>query len=497
MIGKPQVTTTRCASSLTVALALAIFLMLFADATTHATNHCEFRLGFKTLRDLIGHDIVGKCLENEHYNEIGDSNQQTTGGLMAWRKADNWTAFTDGYRTWINGPNGLAQRLNTERFPWEADYAPGGGIATPVPTATPQHSPPAVPTAQPQRVDPRLQPVLDLIATTAGGMLVVARFVETGASLTYGNLQTAAHYDPNSNTIVFDEGMSTQPTAVLADILVHEIWHAQFPWTEYGQDCLSGESLADMSALIWWQGKYGDVGHPDTGNVFVRNFNYELSLWVQDVRDGTNSWRTHILEKHADLCRSSAVVAMPTPTPTPTPRPTPTISTVPGVYDQAKVDLLFRIPDAYARAALAELFDINPLGATSRRLQRYFANQIQALPMMYVMHVWATGGPESGHPLLDIDQFALAYFSDHKHYVGVVRQWLDDLEANPCAALPEERAWVIQIESYRPGTLRAYMALTAQEDWLLQYSLPAIYDKAADEVLDNPNAITERYGCAG
>ena len=66
-------------------------------------------------------------MENEHYNEISDSVQQTTGGLMAWRKADNWTAFTDGYRTWVNGPNGLQQRLNTERFEWEADYAPGGG----------------------------------------------------------------------------------------------------------------------------------------------------------------------------------------------------------------------------------------------------------------------------------------------------------------------------------------------------------------------------------
>ncbi len=88
----------------------------------HAAD-CQFILGFKTLRDLIGHDIVGDCLENEYWNEIGDSNQRTTGGLMAWRKADNWTAFTDGYRTWINGPNGLVQRLNTERFEWEADYA--------------------------------------------------------------------------------------------------------------------------------------------------------------------------------------------------------------------------------------------------------------------------------------------------------------------------------------------------------------------------------------
>ncbi len=101
---------------------LSLILALLASTPATAAD-CEFRLGFKTLRDLIGHEIVGECLENEHYNAIGDSNQHTTGGLLAWRKADNWTAFTDGYRTWVNGPDGLQQRLNTERFEWEADYA--------------------------------------------------------------------------------------------------------------------------------------------------------------------------------------------------------------------------------------------------------------------------------------------------------------------------------------------------------------------------------------
>jgi hypothetical protein len=45
---------------------------------------------------------------------------------MVWRKADSWTAFTDGYRTWINGPFGLQQRLNTQRFPWESDAGVAG-----------------------------------------------------------------------------------------------------------------------------------------------------------------------------------------------------------------------------------------------------------------------------------------------------------------------------------------------------------------------------------
>ncbi len=78
----------------------------------------SFKLGFATLAAMIP-DIVGQPLENEHYGPNGDSLQQTTKGLLVWRKADNWTAFTDGTTTWINGPQGLQSRLNTERFPWE------------------------------------------------------------------------------------------------------------------------------------------------------------------------------------------------------------------------------------------------------------------------------------------------------------------------------------------------------------------------------------------
>ena len=81
---------------------------------------CQFTAGFKMLHDLIP-TIVGECLRNEQYNpENGDSLQPTTNGLLVWRKADNWTAFTDGYMTWLWGPCGLQKRLNTgPYFAWE------------------------------------------------------------------------------------------------------------------------------------------------------------------------------------------------------------------------------------------------------------------------------------------------------------------------------------------------------------------------------------------
>ncbi|MDP2659793.1 MAG: hypothetical protein Q8R28_03595 [Dehalococcoidia bacterium] len=106
--------------------ALAVLLIILsqssfpgADSTARAAK-CRFVLGFSALHDLIP-DIVGDCKVDQHYNpQNGDALQETTGGLLAWRKADNFTAFTDGHSTWINGPQGLQQRLNTERFDWEA-----------------------------------------------------------------------------------------------------------------------------------------------------------------------------------------------------------------------------------------------------------------------------------------------------------------------------------------------------------------------------------------
>src|SRR5204863_3884925 len=50
----------------------------------------------------------------------GDALQSTAGGMLVWRKVDNWTAFTDGATTWINGPFGVQSRPNDQRFDWES-----------------------------------------------------------------------------------------------------------------------------------------------------------------------------------------------------------------------------------------------------------------------------------------------------------------------------------------------------------------------------------------
>ncbi len=102
----------------------------YAQQAPAPSPACQFILGFKTLHDLAPSE-VGDCTDNQAFAPNGDAQQHTTKGLMAWRKIDNWTAFTNGYKTWINGPDGLVSRLNTDRFPWEKEAPAAAAPAAP------------------------------------------------------------------------------------------------------------------------------------------------------------------------------------------------------------------------------------------------------------------------------------------------------------------------------------------------------------------------------
>lgn len=128
---------------------------------------CTFKLGFQTIASLIP-DAVGTCLENEQFNVAnGNAEQRTSRGLLVWRKADNWTAFTNGHTTWINGPNGLESRLNSERFAWENDpvVAPGG----PPPASPPGVASPASPLSPPATDPPVQEPDEPMATPSANG----------------------------------------------------------------------------------------------------------------------------------------------------------------------------------------------------------------------------------------------------------------------------------------------------------------------------------------
>jgi len=116
----------RLTLALTIACTAALATVILASAVAAAQPKPEFTLGFKALADQIS-EVVGEPLGNEYLTADGDSLQKTTKGLLVWRKADNWTAFTDGARSWVSGPEGIQARGNDERFPWEATSPVDGG----------------------------------------------------------------------------------------------------------------------------------------------------------------------------------------------------------------------------------------------------------------------------------------------------------------------------------------------------------------------------------
>src|SRR5262245_42580419 len=143
---------------LTAAALLMTSWSVLPVGAASAAPDCDFQLGFKAIADQIP-AIVGPCLENESFNLANGNAEQRTaahhgkGGLLVWRKADNWTAFTDGSSTWVNGPNGLQKRLNSERFSWEADASAYAAVdaapAAPPEPAAPAQPPPASEPAAP------------------------------------------------------------------------------------------------------------------------------------------------------------------------------------------------------------------------------------------------------------------------------------------------------------------------------------------------------------
>jgi hypothetical protein len=108
----------RLRSALVAILVAAAGVEAGPAAPVALADSCQFVLGFQALHDQIP-AIVGSCVTNEEHAENGDGLQRTGNGLLVWRRADNYTAFTDGYRTWVSGPFGLQERPNSERFDWE------------------------------------------------------------------------------------------------------------------------------------------------------------------------------------------------------------------------------------------------------------------------------------------------------------------------------------------------------------------------------------------
>jgi len=120
-IGQGRIAIRRFGTLLGVLLAIVAVHLPLSRQTVHAAGPCRFVLGFAAFHDSIP-ATVGDCVDDERHNPTnGDALQDTTSGLLVWRKADNSTAFTDGTRSWVAGPHGIQARPNAQRFAWEAN----------------------------------------------------------------------------------------------------------------------------------------------------------------------------------------------------------------------------------------------------------------------------------------------------------------------------------------------------------------------------------------
>jgi len=135
-------------------LLLALTLVLAPLPVAAQLTPCGFVLGFAELRDQLGAELVGDCLEDQQGVDNGDARQRTDRGVLLWRAADGATLFTDGSTTWVKGPFDLQARAANERFDWEP---PAVAVVPPPLVAAPPPAPPSAPApSRPTEPDPSL-----------------------------------------------------------------------------------------------------------------------------------------------------------------------------------------------------------------------------------------------------------------------------------------------------------------------------------------------------
>ena len=92
-------------------------LLAIPGAAQASGASCRLASTFSGLQQAV--PAVGRCLGDSYRAGNGDMVQPASGGLLVFRQATATPAFTDGYRTWTIGPQGLQERLNSRRFSWE------------------------------------------------------------------------------------------------------------------------------------------------------------------------------------------------------------------------------------------------------------------------------------------------------------------------------------------------------------------------------------------
>ena len=321
--------------------------------------------------------------------------------------------------------------------------------------------------------------------STVIGNAIADVFIGLGANALFGALgEPISRWELLPPRIIVNEVFRAESAEALAYVLIPPTAHlANYKINGPPQSwdaCMFSIVLHHGFQAEFWLQTFGELGKANPTQLeqsandrLARYLGGTLSNWVIEVPG------------YRQYCSYFGTPDDSTPAFVPTPTPSP------SVFDDPRLDILLRFPETVARAAIAEDLGIAANSSTAARLAALMEWQIRAMPYIFLMHMWATGGPESGHPLNDIEAFAAAYLAEPSQYASVAEQWLQDYIANPCGVSSEARAWVIQLQEAYPGTLEASIAAAVAPGSLTQAYVSAAYREAQQALLDNPN----RYRC--
>ena len=258
---------------------------------------------------------------------------------------------------------------------------------------------------------------LRLVHSSEGGGFLATDFLEAGGTVTFDD--APFQNLPDVSDIPFDTVLDVQENhiyvgtahrsenaetlaALLTGTLVTSLQFRLGGDPDSEDACYQEIQAAYHARAALWQEFYGSSGKPNP-NLQEAFLNQNLQRLLSGALP---HWVRGILY-FRQFCGQFGAPSTPTPTPialhpTPTPAPTltPTPTPAPGGFDLARMEHVFRFLDIFAKRVLAEIHEVNPGGGvTARIIERAHAGPIRALPSIYMMHLWAVGGPESGHAL--------------------------------------------------------------------------------------------------
>ena len=349
-------------------LALVAVLALAGSAPAELASRCEIGGRFLVLSEPLP-DLIGSCVGPEVLNaETGDIQQPVDGGVLVLRSADNTPMFTDGWQTWLAGPNGIETRLNSERLTWEPSLASAASTTS----ATPIN-------ADLLATRPSLD-VADMYAVVVPSVVKIQVFDRAGNPVRAGSgVRVAAGIVTNAHVV----GNDTSVTVVLADerqlrgqvVKVDEVADLALVTTEGVMPELeiersSLQRIGDAAYVVGFPRSYELGGAASLSRGIISGFRNGSPgvAWIQTdaaVNPGNSggglfngqgkligipSWKFKDAEGlnfainaetvTAFLARPGSRRAALGPTETPIPRVVPTATPIPRVVPSAKVEFI-------------------------------------------------------------------------------------------------------------------------------------------------------------